>query len=585
VTRSTQHEKEKRKMHKTAKTTITVLFIIALATSAIPILFTASAVAPSNVPPATNMPPSTVGYYNASFTGAVGVPSIGNITSMAVTVGHVVQSTIGNNWDVLGVMLSSPQATGTAAAIITNGPDAVLSYQEAFRNGTSLYTIANGVVTINNVFKVGSNELSVQRNGTHMTVDFNPASPLAITLPPALFPARNFSATWTLPAFHMDINGYGSSVFTSPYSTTVYPSGWTQIFDLNSYTANMTFTCPSWNNYTTTAQGGLTDSSTLRFINPSAVPFPGGIPAQTMDYYFDGGGTFTLPAGGNITSMRVDALHVVQSDHIDTTDLITVTLSGPLAKGSITAEIARDPNPPPISASTSWEYAVGNGTTTYTEVNGKVVINNMFNVLGADELKVQRNGTHVTVDFNPAKPVVITLDPATFPPASFPSTWTLPAFHMDFYGSGGVVTFAPVISTRPSGWTLYEYYNAMASNGTFTCPSWNNYTANAAGAYFLPLLVEAYQAPFAPRPPLDVTARQSAAVLSGWTWWFYVQNLGGIPPYTYQWYEGATPLQGQTQMVLPVTKSAPGVYTFYCVVMDSQGTATTSNPVTLSVIG
>jgi hypothetical protein len=84
---------------------------------------------------------------------------------------------------------------------------------------------------------------------------------------------------------------------------------------------------------------------------------------------------------------------------------------------------------------------------------------------------------------------------------------------------------------------------------------------------------------------LDVTARASATVWPGWTWWFYVQNLGGDAPYTYQWYEGLNPIQGQTQMVLPVTKTTAGVYSFYCRVTAKDGTTTTSNYVTLTVVG
>ncbi len=84
---------------------------------------------------------------------------------------------------------------------------------------------------------------------------------------------------------------------------------------------------------------------------------------------------------------------------------------------------------------------------------------------------------------------------------------------------------------------------------------------------------------------LDVTARTSVTVISGWTWYFYAQNLGGNGPFTYQWYEGLNPIQGQTGMVLPMTKAAPGVYSFYCRVTDKGGTTTTSNYVTLTVIG
>jgi len=84
---------------------------------------------------------------------------------------------------------------------------------------------------------------------------------------------------------------------------------------------------------------------------------------------------------------------------------------------------------------------------------------------------------------------------------------------------------------------------------------------------------------------LDVTAFSSVTLLSGWKWNFFVHNLDGNAPYTYQWYEGLNPIQGQTWMVLPVTKSTPGTYSFYCRVTDRDGTTTTSNAVTLTIIG
>jgi pimeloyl-ACP methyl ester carboxylesterase len=83
---------------------------------------------------------------------------------------------------------------------------------------------------------------------------------------------------------------------------------------------------------------------------------------------------------------------------------------------------------------------------------------------------------------------------------------------------------------------------------------------------------------------LKATAFCNVAVLPGWTWYFFVHSCGGIGSCTYQWYEGTTLLQGQTSMVLPVTKTTIGVYTYYCKITDSQGAATNSNTVTLTVI-
>jgi predicted secreted protein len=80
------------------------------------------------------------------------------------------------------------------------------------------------------------------------------------------------------------------------------------------------------------------------------------------------------------------------------------------------------------------------------------------------------------------------------------------------------------------------------------------------------------------------SAFTSVTVLRGWTWYFFVHS-NGVWPCTYQWYENTTLLQGQTSMVLPVTRTALGNYTFYCKVTDAQGLTVSSNTVRLTVIG
>jgi pimeloyl-ACP methyl ester carboxylesterase len=79
------------------------------------------------------------------------------------------------------------------------------------------------------------------------------------------------------------------------------------------------------------------------------------------------------------------------------------------------------------------------------------------------------------------------------------------------------------------------------------------------------------------------TAFCDVTVLPGWTWNFFAHSVGGIGTHTYQWYEDTTPIQGQTSMILSITKNTPGVYTYYCKVTDSEGTTTNSNIVTLTV--
>ena len=85
-----------------------------------------------------------------------------------------------------------------------------------------------------------------------------------------------------------------------------------------------------------------------------------------------------------------------------------------------------------------------------------------------------------------------------------------------------------------------------------------------------------YQAPSA-------SAFCNVSVMKGQTWYFFVHANKGTAPYTFQWYEGTTPIAGQTSMVLPITKTTSGTYTYYCMVTDADGAVANSNTVTLSV--
>jgi len=87
------------------------------------------------------------------------------------------------------------------------------------------------------------------------------------------------------------------------------------------------------------------------------------------------------------------------------------------------------------------------------------------------------------------------------------------------------------------------------------------------------------------RPVLLATAFSSVTLLPGWTWNFFVHSNGGVGQITYQWFEGSTLMQGQTSMVLSVTKNTPGTYAYFCKVTDSNGAAINSNTVYLSVLG
>jgi alpha-beta hydrolase superfamily lysophospholipase len=85
------------------------------------------------------------------------------------------------------------------------------------------------------------------------------------------------------------------------------------------------------------------------------------------------------------------------------------------------------------------------------------------------------------------------------------------------------------------------------------------------------------------QPPAASTF-SSATVMTGQTWYLFAHSAGSVRPNTYQWYEGTTQLTGQTSMLLPITKTTAGTYTYTCKVTDSEGTTATSNTITLTVL-
>ena len=567
-------------MHQKNKTiqmtTMIAIMLVPLTIS----LFFASAATVSTVPPNPNMPPYIIANHDAYCNVTFSTPFSSNITTITFIAEHVVQGTFGSNFVLLSVVLFSPLASGakTCSAIFSNGPSTFFAVQEGMRNGTSTYTAVNGVITQDNLFQVSSSELSLQRNGTNMTVNFNPTSPVAITLPSALFPAASFPATFILPAFQMNLTGSGILTAIPTTTTTAGLSpAWTQLTDTVGYNANVAFNCPTWN-YTAQLPGTMAESFIGRFINPSPSPFTYNLPTITDDYFTGASATVTFPQVGNITSMTIAALHIVQSDHMNAINLLNIILTGPLAKGTINPKISTNPSPGPINASTNWFYALNNGTNTYTEVNGNIIINNLFLNSSLNDINVTINGNNVAVDYNPSTPVNVTLDAATFPPGNFSSTWTIPAFHIVFNGTGSLTTSVPINHPQVSGWGLQQYSETVLANATFTVPSWN-YSTTVIGAV-IPYLVQDTQC-----PALTASAASNATVSPGSSVTFNVAASGGVPPYTYQWYQGNTALAGQTTPQLQETTTINNANTqtsYYCNVTDSESIANLPANVTVN---
>jgi pimeloyl-ACP methyl ester carboxylesterase len=125
--------------------------------------------------------------------------------------------------------------------------------------------------------------------------------------------------------------------------------------------------------------------------------------------------------------------------------------------------------------------------------------------------------------------------------------------------------------------SLYRLYTVVG--GEHVDPT----VQNVAGSHFTELVSLAMLR--TGNQLVQASAFCNVTVLTGWTWWFFAQGTGGVGTLSFQWFEGSTLLQGQTSMVLAVTKNTPGTYAYFCKITDSAGSAVNSNAVYLTVLG
>ena len=155
----------------------------------------------------------------------------------------------------------------------------------------------------------------------------------------------------------------------------------------------------------------------------------------------------------------------------------------------------------------------------------------------------------------------------------------------DHYNEIGVpvLAFAGPFSNRTgtfrfvNGINTYDFTPVWLANYGHLDFYMGTYSARDVSQPVLDWMLSRYQLP-------SVSAFSSVTVMAGQAWSFLALSNGGVGTYTYQWYEGTTMLTGQTSMTLPVSKSTAGTYTYTCKVADAEGTTTTSNPITLTVI-
>jgi hypothetical protein len=85
------------------------------------------------------------------------------------------------------------------------------------------------------------------------------------------------------------------------------------------------------------------------------------------------------------------------------------------------------------------------------------------------------------------------------------------------------------------------------------------------------------------QPPTAFALNHNPSVKVGQTATVTASASGGVWPYSFQWYEGSNALPGQTNAQLALTKTAPGTYTYYCIIQDAERITSQSNTVSLSV--
>jgi pimeloyl-ACP methyl ester carboxylesterase len=125
------------------------------------------------------------------------------------------------------------------------------------------------------------------------------------------------------------------------------------------------------------------------------------------------------------------------------------------------------------------------------------------------------------------------------------------------------------MATTDFSWTLLPNYgHSDVFQGTYSARDVSQPTVDwMLSRYQNPAVLASSQKP-------SVTAWQIATITAS--------ASGGLGPYTYQWYEGTNALPGQNNAQLTINKP-PGSYTYYCSIIDAEGTSATSNTITLSV--
>lgn len=146
-----------------------------------------------------------------------------------------------------------------------------------------------------------------------------------------------------------------------------------------------------------------------------------------------------------------------------------------------------------------------------------------------------------------------------------------------------LLAYSSGFTSNQSG--TYQFINGI-KNSDFTGKVLANYgsTDMLIGEYarkdvFQPVLD--WMINHLPPPLMTLVTQSGASVTAGNIVSFYVSVSGGVAPYTYQWYEGTSPLGTSPQIYF--YPNTAGAYTYTCKITDAEGKSVTSDSATLVV--
>ena len=281
-------------------------------------------------------------------------------------------------------------------------------------------------------------------------------------------------------------------------------------------------------------------------------------------------GTYTLTIaaaeGGIFHSTDVD-LTVIQSLAASATPASNAVTVGQSATFSVSASGGITPysyqwyeGTTALSGETSYQLTVTEGVGSYSyycrvgDSGGRTVNSNTVSLTVVDSL---------TASATPTSETVTTGESATFTVSV--AGGTAPYSYQWYEGTSALAgeTSNQLTVTKGAAGSFSYYCSVEDSFGTTV----NSNTVSLT-------VIEPLTASVTPA---------SATVTTGQSATFTVSASGGVPPYTYQWYEGTIAMAGKTSTQLQVTTSATGSYSYYCNVTDSEGRTIKSNTVSLTV--